>query len=91
VISCEEDIGPSGYDEKSEIMSTSKYIRLMQSLNVILTRELIEILSMDSSPIARVASDLVMLYEELGDMHIEIIVRKREMRRRKKLTINIFI
>jgi hypothetical protein len=67
VLSCEEDIGPSGYDEKSEIMDLREHIRLMKTREVVLTRELIEILGVDKSLIARVVSDLMILFEKLGD------------------------
>ena len=85
ILLCKEEIRPSSDDEQWDIPSLREHIDVSELRDIILTRELIEVLCMDDSPISRVVSYFVISKEKCE--HAKMIVRRRRNARKDKFDL----
>ena len=82
ILLCKEEIRPSSDDEQWDIPSLRECIDISELRDITLTRELIEIVCMDDSPISRIVSYFVISKEKWE--HGKMIVRRRRNARKDK-------
>ena len=85
ILLCKEEIRPSSDDEQWDIPSLRECIYLSKLRDITLTRQLIEIVCMDDSPISREVSYFVISEEKCE--HAKMIVRRVRNARKDKFDL----